>query len=105
MLSDIKIVQCESLFILIDNDLIREDLINKLMYNLFNYEYECYLYIMWLLTRWTIRRKHRFQLPSHKKKDVYCTNCGHSILSTHNYCGNCGTIKYNRYISLDQSIR
>lgn len=68
MLNDIKIVQCESLFLLIDNDLIREDLINKLMYNLFNYEYECYVYIMWLLTRWTILRKHRFQLPSHKKK-------------------------------------
>lgn len=105
MLSDIKIVQCESLFILIDNGLIREDLINKLMYNLFNYEYECYVYIMWLLTRWTILRKHRFQLPSHKKKDVYCTNCGHSILSTHNYCGNCGTPKHHKYISLDQSIR
>jgi len=98
MLSDIKIVQCESLFILIDNGLIREDLINKLMYNLFNHEYECYVYIMWLLTRWTILRKHRFQLPSHKKKDVYCTNCSFSILKQQNFCAKCGTKKYIRWL-------
>ena len=102
MLSDYRIAQCECLFLLIDNNIIKDDMLNMLMNNLMNNEYECYIYITWLLGRWIHIRKHKFEVPS--KKDVYCTNCGCSILISHNYCSNCGKVKYNRHISLSDVL-
>ena len=103
MLSDYRIAECECLFLLIDNHVIKDDLFNMLMMNLMVNENECYIYIMWLLSRWIHIRKHKFEVPS-RKKDVYCTNCGFSILISQNYCSNCGSIKYNRYINLSDVI-
>ena len=93
MMFDIKITQAQCLFMLIDNNIIMDDTLDKLMYNLLNNDYESYVYVMWLLTRWVQLRQHKFELPTNKKKDNYCVTCGHSILSNHNFCGNCGTSK------------
>ena len=104
MLSDYRIAECECLFLLIDNHVIKDDLFNMLMMNLMENENECYIYIMWLLSRWIHIRKHKFEVPSKQKKDVYCTNCGFSILISQNYCSNCGNVKYNRHINLSDVI-
>ena len=103
MLSDYRIAECECLYLLIDNHVIKDDLFDLLMMNLMENENECYIYIMWLLSRWIHIRKHKFEVPS-RKKDVYCTNCGFSILISQNYCSNCGNIKYNKHINLSDVI-
>ena len=69
MMSDIAITQAECIFILIDNAVIKDDELDKLMTNLYMKEYDLYCYIMWLLNRWARGlRKHKFHLPTHKKK-------------------------------------
>ena len=104
MLSDYRIAECECLFLLIDNHVIKDDLFNMLMMNLMENENECYIYIMWLLSRWIHIRKHKFEVPSKQKKNVYCTTCGFSILTSQNYCSNCGNIKYIKHINLSDVI-
>ena len=71
MLSDYRIAECECLFLLIDNHVIKDDLFNVLMINLMVNENECYIYIMWLLSRWIHIRKHKFEVPSRKKCLLY----------------------------------
>jgi len=68
MLSDYRIAECECLFLLIDNNIIKDDMLNMLMNNLMNNEYECYIYITWLLGRWIHIRKHKFEVPPKKIK-------------------------------------
>jgi len=93
-MSDIAITQAECIFILIDNAVIKDDELDKLMTNLYMKEYDLYCYIMWLLNRWARGlRKHKFHLPTHKKKDKYCVNCGVSMQPSHNFCGYCGAKK------------
>ena len=104
MLSDVRIAQCECIFVLIDNNILPDEMLNNLMNRLMNNEYECYVYIMWLLTRWVVLRHDKFDLPTHKRNDAYCTNCGFSILKNHKYCGNCGEEKYERLISISDKI-
>ena len=98
MLSDLKTAQTECLFLLIDNDIIADKMFEQLMNNLMKNEYECYVYLNWLLTRWVYLRKNKFQIPEKKKKDGFCTNCGGSVLISHNYCGKCGTKKFDKNI-------
>ena len=62
MLSDYRIAQCECLFLLIDNNIIKDDMLNMLMNN----EYEWCIYTTWLLGRWIHIRKHKFEVPSKK---------------------------------------
>ena len=66
MLSDYRIAECECLFLLIDNNIIKDDMLNMLMNNLMNNEYECYIYITWLLGRWI--HKENINLKYHQKK-------------------------------------
>ena len=98
MLSDLKTSQTECLFLLIDNDIIEGNTFELLMTNLMKNEYDCYIYLQWLLTRWVYLRKNKFQIPEKKKKDVFCTNCGSCVLISHQYCGYCGTRKFDKNI-------
>ena len=45
-----------------------------------------------------IFKKKQISNTRKEKKDVFCTNCGGSVLISHNYCGHCGTKKFDKNI-------
>ena len=91
VLTDCEFTEAECIFLLIDNGVISSEVSHEFMASMYHKKYEVFVLLNWMLTRWVLLRKNKFHVPTQSNKAVYCTNCGGSVLSHHNYCGDCGT--------------
>ena len=63
-LTNIEIIQAESIFLCIDWKVISEEKAEHIMRNMKQRSWEQYVYLEWLLLRWTLLRKDHKHLPA-----------------------------------------